>query len=438
VIGDRRKIVILGGGLAGLAAGYRLKQLGEDDFVIIEREAAPGGLLRTSREGGWEIDVLPHVFFSGDAEMIRLFHELVPESHPHRSRLGTLVEGTYTNYPFQLNVHQLPPPLLRSCLRDYLTALRDRPPGPSRARDLETHFLETFGREMTDRFFRPYNEKLWCTPLIELSTDWISRKIDAVDLDGMVRSFLGGDDERSSFGPHATFHYPAAGGIQRLAEALQERIGAEHLRMAEEIVAVDDAARTVSTARGTLGWERLIWTLPLSGAASLLNPALEPPPLLAYTGVTSVHVVANTLNLPEYHWIYFADSDLSIYRITRVDLLDPRYASGPHPLIVEVAHPGGVRPDEEAVEGRVLSELLGVGILGNRRDVVHRRVFFNSPAYVVHDHRREGALRGLRRLSSSRILTAGRFGDWAFYNMDDTIRSGFSAAERSMEPPEAS
>jgi len=433
--GEGRRTVILGGGLAGLAAGYRLRRLGEDDFVIIERETAAGGLLRTCREGGWEIDELPHIFFSDDDEITALFHALVPESSTHRARLGTLVDRVWTDYPFQLNVHQLPPEVRRRCLRDYLAALRDRAPDAPAATDLETHFLGIFGREMTERFFRPYNEKLWCTPLAELSTDWIGHKIGEVDIDGMARSFLGGEDEAPSFGPHAVFHYPTSGGIQRLAEALGEEIGPDRLVTAEEVLGVDARRRTVRTAKRTLRWDRLIWTLPLSETARLLSPAPKPPPALACTGVTSVHLVTRTVRLPDRHWIYIADRDLSIYRVTRVDLLDARYSGGPHPLIIEAASPDGSRPDDDAVAARVMSELLELGILADREDVIHRRVFWNKPAYVVHDHRRADALAALRRhLSGTGIHPAGRFGAWTFFNMDDTIRSGFEAARRSLEP----
>src|SRR5215510_4058046 len=44
----RSKLVIVGGGIAGLSAARRLIKAGFDDFVLLELEPAPGG---TSRSG---------------------------------------------------------------------------------------------------------------------------------------------------------------------------------------------------------------------------------------------------------------------------------------------------------------------------------------------------------------------------------------------------
>ena len=42
-------IVIVGGGIAGLAAAWRLKRSGYDDFILLELESSPGGTSRSDR-----------------------------------------------------------------------------------------------------------------------------------------------------------------------------------------------------------------------------------------------------------------------------------------------------------------------------------------------------------------------------------------------------
>jgi protoporphyrinogen oxidase len=49
------KLIILGGGVAGLSAAWRLSKLGFEDFILIELEKAPGG---TARSG--ESDIVPY------------------------------------------------------------------------------------------------------------------------------------------------------------------------------------------------------------------------------------------------------------------------------------------------------------------------------------------------------------------------------------------
>jgi len=53
---EKTSIVIVGGGVAGLAAGYRLLKRGFEDFVLLELEQAPGG---TSRSGRSELTAYP-------------------------------------------------------------------------------------------------------------------------------------------------------------------------------------------------------------------------------------------------------------------------------------------------------------------------------------------------------------------------------------------
>src|SRR5262245_3974806 len=47
--GGRRRVVILGAGLAGLVAAYELKQLG-DDVVVLEAQNRVGGRVLTCRD----------------------------------------------------------------------------------------------------------------------------------------------------------------------------------------------------------------------------------------------------------------------------------------------------------------------------------------------------------------------------------------------------
>ena len=53
---ERRGVVIVGGGIAGLTAAWRFLQAGYRDFVLLELESAPGG---TSRSGSSQLVEFP-------------------------------------------------------------------------------------------------------------------------------------------------------------------------------------------------------------------------------------------------------------------------------------------------------------------------------------------------------------------------------------------
>ncbi len=68
------RIGIIGGGLAGLVAGYSLADT--YDVVIFEQESELGGLLSSYRNERYTIERFYHHFFSGDVELITLLDEL--------------------------------------------------------------------------------------------------------------------------------------------------------------------------------------------------------------------------------------------------------------------------------------------------------------------------------------------------------------------------
>jgi len=54
--------LILGAGLTGLTAAWKLQLCGVKDFVVLERENRAGGLMKTNVSSMATIDELPHVF----------------------------------------------------------------------------------------------------------------------------------------------------------------------------------------------------------------------------------------------------------------------------------------------------------------------------------------------------------------------------------------
>ncbi len=58
----RTNIIIIGSGFAGIAAAVRLKQAGEDDFLILERDSDVGGVWRDNSYPGCACDVESHLY----------------------------------------------------------------------------------------------------------------------------------------------------------------------------------------------------------------------------------------------------------------------------------------------------------------------------------------------------------------------------------------
>src|SRR5262249_15329607 len=76
---EKSGVVIVGGGIAGLAAAWRLQEAACRDFTLIEMEPRPGG---TSTSGTSEISAFPWaahyvpVPMKGNVDLISLFDEM--------------------------------------------------------------------------------------------------------------------------------------------------------------------------------------------------------------------------------------------------------------------------------------------------------------------------------------------------------------------------
>jgi protoporphyrinogen oxidase len=76
---------IIGAGPAGLTAAYRLQQLGAD-VTVYEAADTVGGLARSFDLWGQRVDLGPHRFFSSDARVNRLWHEVLKDDYRMVSR----------------------------------------------------------------------------------------------------------------------------------------------------------------------------------------------------------------------------------------------------------------------------------------------------------------------------------------------------------------
>jgi UDP-galactopyranose mutase len=429
-VSARADVVILGGGLAGLSAAARLRERGVDDVVILEREARVGGLLKTHAGEQSVIDHLPHVFFSRHEEVSALFHELVGDVWSHQHRLGVRWGAGFVDFPFQNHVYQLPAAARREALMGLLER-RQGEAGP--AADLEAHALRHLGRGITELFFRPYNEKLWQTPLQGLDHAWLGAKIRLPDARGWAEAVLGPEEARprAEVAPHGRFVYPKVGGIEALARGLLARIGGERVWTGATVEGVDCASATVRTTRGDVRYERLLSTLPLNRMLSLAGSPRggRASARLRATRVVAVQLVLDQVELPDYHWIYVPDPTAPYYRLTRVDRINPGAAGDRKALIAEVALPEQRAVDPGALVSHVCDHLTRDGV-APRGAIREARAFDYEPAYPI-PHAGGAADRALaRRLLRERgIVVAGRFGRWEFQNMDHCMLSGFRAAE---------
>ena len=123
-ITSERPVLALGGGPAGLTAGYLLSKAGKP-VIVLESTGQVGGIARTEVRDGYRFDLGGHRFFTKVKEVDDLWHEIMKEEFLKRPRQSRIYwRGKFLEYPLQGMdvIRKLGPVELTRCLLSYLWA----------------------------------------------------------------------------------------------------------------------------------------------------------------------------------------------------------------------------------------------------------------------------------------------------------------------------
>ena len=418
-------IVILGGGLAGLATSYFL---GEVPHVVLEADPIPGGLCRTRRVDGFLFDYTGHLLHLRDPRIVAFVDELLPgglETVERRAYIRT--RGATLPFPFQANLHGLPREVVAECIVGFAETIGTAVPS-----DPEVSFREwslaVLGRGISDAFMFPYNSKLFRRDPAEMTADWVSWAIPKPNLREVVQGALGVVNR--GMGYNATFRYPREGGIGALPAALHARVSGR-VRCGARVEGVDLDRRTVRVAGGeTLAWKRLVSTIPLP---ALLEMTGRPAPELDWTVVGCLNLGLDRPGVGgDAQWTYFPDPEVPFYRVGFSHNIVPGVCpSGTSSLYVEF----GLKRNEEAdpahLEAATIAALRREGILDGEERVTVRDFVRIDPGYVIFDRaRRRVMAEAVPALEERGVLPIGRYGAWTYSYMERAMLDGLEAADR--------
>ncbi|HVL93311.1 MAG TPA: FAD-dependent oxidoreductase [Acidimicrobiales bacterium] len=426
------RIVIIGAGPTGLGAGYRLQELGYDDWVILEANDYVGGLATSFTDAaGFTYDIGGHVMFSHYAYYDELVDKLMGGDFTELNREAWVwMEDRFIAYPFQNNIRSLKPQTVFDCVNGVIQA--------QKVEHDPTNFREwmdaVFGAGITRHFMEPYNFKVWATPAELMNYVWIGERVSVVDVEAVLRNVILAQDQ-VSWGPNNTFRYPLRGGTGFLYEGLR-RFVEDHLELETPVAAVDPVAKEVHTADGRVWpYDVLLSTMPLNHLIATMD-GVPDDVRRATDGLhwSGSHIVGVGVDRPagsSKNWIYFPEPEVPFYRVTYLSNYSPYMTAQPDQtlFLTETSRSPHKPEDESTIVQRVIDGLVATGLMteADRDLVVTTWLCSPDMTYPVPSVTRDAALGTIQPwLRSQEIWSRGRFGAWLYEigNMDHSTMQG--------------
>jgi protoporphyrinogen oxidase len=457
--GQSVKFLIIGAGPCGLGAAHRLHELGETDWLVVEKAAYAGGLATSFVDNqGFTWDVGGHVVHSHYPYFDQVFHQaLGSKVLEHQRESWVWLYDRFVPYPFQNNLRYLPPAAQWDCLLGLLK-LKTVAKLQRSVQSFQAWILASFGSGIAEHFLFPYNKKVWAYPLNKMNALWVGDRVATIKLSRVLKNIVFGYDD-VAWGPNHVFYFPAKGGTGRLWQNIAAKLPESQLAFNQTITKIDANSHTVTLESGAIiTYQHLISTLPLTELLTQTTWPASRSNWLKAAAIkrtnqalfhSTVHVVGIGMtgqpppNLKTKCWLYYPEGTLPFFRVTVFSNYSP--ANVPRPgktwsLMCEVAESvhlqrfvTGQNVDTTALVETVIAGLKQAQLITDKTKIVSTWTHTAWFGYPTPTLEREKVLHPtLRALEKLDIYSRGRFGAWKYEvsNMDHTFMQGVEVVNR--------
>ena len=216
----QKTAIIIGAGPAGLTAAYELQKNTDIKPIIFEASNDIGGISKTVNYKGNRIDIGGHRFFSKSDRVMEWWNEIMPIektdfsksflekyrdnkntkgwANPKktddvmlvRSRLSRIYYGRkFYDYPISLSkntIKNLGLPKMAKIGFSYVgSKMKKRDES-----NLEGFYINRFGKELYETFFKDYTKKLWGIDPIQIDSSWGAQRVKGLSVSKVLLNAL--------------------------------------------------------------------------------------------------------------------------------------------------------------------------------------------------------------------------------------------------------
>jgi len=302
------EIVVIGAGVAGLAAAYHAKQAGHEVKVLETRDRW-GGLLDHFMVGDFRFDSGVHFAFSSNDQ----FKELLKQTDylSHKPEPYNYEQGLWLKHPVQNNLY----PLSVADKVAAIIAFIERPSQTDNHDHYRQWLVQQFGEVIAARYPMRYTEKYWTVKAEKLSTAWVGNRLYRPSLDEVLLGALSDQTPQTYYLKEML--YPRRGGFRAFLDPL---IPGLDLQLNSKVVRIDTDKRYVEMANGNREhYQLLVSSAPLPELILMLDSVPHSVREAAESlWATSAALVSLGFDLPQagqHLWFYIYDRDIYPSRV---------------------------------------------------------------------------------------------------------------------------
>ncbi|MGI6373896.1 MAG: NAD(P)/FAD-dependent oxidoreductase [Patescibacteria group bacterium] len=457
--------IISGAGPAGLTAAYELLKINIKP-IILEKDSQVGGISKTVNRDDWLFDIGSHRFFTKSPAVAKLWEEVLPVAPEKMLVVNRLSRIYYNkklfNYPVTLSFQTLKSLGFLKSLKIFFSYLRAKISPIKNEESLEDFFINRFGRELYQTFFKNYTEKVWGIPCQEIPKDWGAQRVKGLSLSKVITSSLKSmfkvKDQSKETSLIDSFFFPSYGAGQ-IYEEMAKRVidqGGEIIFnttvkdyhsdsvKVKSVTAFNSLTQETSTYSGdyffssqpisslTAGFENMPADLRKIGAELSYRSLILVPLVYDKLLLSSKHQSINTPGLIADNWLYIQEDGVKMGRISIFNNFSPKMLKDPNKVLIATEF--FCDEDDEfwlTAEDKIISlakrELAEMGI-ANDSDFRTGFVWKQEKAYPSYF----GSYRELDKIKNylnnfDNLFLIGRNGQHRYNNMDHSILSAITA-----------